>query len=55
MKEITAIIAPVLIILTLIWGIAVLVYQVQKYEDNYCLTTPLERIDRDRCGLGEDK
>lgn len=23
----------------------------RRYEDQYCKTTPLDRIDRERCGL----
>lgn len=50
-----------LIVITLVvlslWVSTVGITHLQrKYEDNYCLTTPLERINRERCGLTkEDK
>lgn len=32
-------------------GIMLLVFAMGYHEDQYCKTTPLDRIDRERCGL----
>lgn len=51
-KENLLVIAGVILIIA-VSGAIMLINNYQT--DQYCKTTPLDRIDRDRCGITEDK
>lgn len=42
--------ATIVTVIFVVVAVGALVFQ-QVYDDNYCRTIPIERMDKERCGL----